>query len=122
MTVGEMTKALQVYIQTFKIFGADITYCTDDGILLGSMVIPAGQFCVDEFAAKLEFFECEKDGVSVVRLVDGTGCVIRTVNPENGRDMLKMLRIMLPPKTVTLDTKVNELLDLLRRVLVKVGK
>ena len=122
MNIAEMTKALQVYIKTFKLFGADITYDTQGDTLRGNMVIPVDQLNVDEFAAKLEFFECKTDGVSVVRLVDGTGCVIQTVNPKNGQDMLKMLRIMLPPKTVTLDTKVDALLDLLRRVLVKVGK
>jgi hypothetical protein len=115
MEMGEMTKALQFYIKTFKVFGADITYRTDDGALVGSMVIPAGQFCVDEFAVRLEFFEGQSE--SVVNLMDGTGCIITTINPENGRDMLKKLRIMIPPKSVTLDTKVTELLDLMRKIM-----
>ena len=115
MEMGEMTKALQFYIKTFKVFGADITYRTDDGALVGSMVIPAGQFCVDEFAVRLEFFEGQSE--SVVNLMDGTGCKITTINPENGRDMLKKLRIMIPPKSVTLDTKVTELLDLMRKIM-----
>jgi hypothetical protein len=120
MTMGEMAKALQVYIKTFKIFGAGITYCTVDGIVRGNMVIPADQFCMDPFAERLEFFECQ--GVSVVNILDGTGCKIKSFNPESGRDMLKKLRIMLPPKTAIVDTKVDEILELLRRLIVKVEK
>jgi hypothetical protein len=127
MTMSEMTKALLFYIKTFKICGADITFDTTGGVLKGIMELPPDQFVVDVFAARLEMFGgaaqgCEKAAtMPVVRLVDGTGCMIKEMNPVDGGDMLRKLRVLIPPKVVggvggKGEAVLVEVLDLLHKI------
>ncbi len=128
MTMSEMTKALLFYIKTFKIYGADITFDTTGGVLKGIMELPPDQFIVDEFATRLEMFGgatpgCEKAAtMPVVRLVNGIGCSIKEINPVDGSDMLRKLKVLIPPKVVggvggKGDVVLVEVLDLLHKIL-----
>ncbi len=102
MTTREMARALTVYIQTFKLFGADIRYETADGVLKGLVELPVEQLAADEFAVRLEFYGSDSKGgsagVSVMRLIDGTGCTIREMHPTDGHDMLLKLEELIPPR------------------------
>ncbi len=113
MTMGEMTTALRVYFKTYKVYGAEITYDTRT-TCKGIVQLPSGEFDVDEFATRLEF---TADRIPTVSLVDDTGCVIKEMNPINGRDMLLKLRQLIPPIRKGINIKASEILDLLRKIL-----
>ena len=46
--------------------------------------------------SKLEFYNT--DQTPIVQIVDGTGCTINGFSPKDGRDMLKKLKLLIPPK------------------------
>ena len=120
MTMYEMTKALLVYIKTFNIHGANMTYVTADGILKCVMAIPPDQFAVDEFATQLELLDampgCQAS-MPVVRLVDGTGCMIKEMHPVDGGDMLRKLKVLIPAKVGgKSEAMLVEVLDLLHKI------
>jgi hypothetical protein len=90
MATREMAKALTVYIQTFKLFGADIRYETVDGVLKGLVELPVEQLAADEFALRLEFYGSDSKGGSAggsaMRLIHGTGGIVREMHPTDGHD------------------------------------
>ncbi len=99
MTTREMARALTVYIRTFKLFGADIRYETADGVLKGLVELPVEQLAADEFAVRLEFYGSDSKGASVMRLIDGTGGIVREMHPTDGHDMLlKLKERLIPPR------------------------
>ena len=103
-----MTKAMQVYIRTIKIYGMDITYKTSDGYIRGAIELPDGQFNIDKFASTLEFYDNSQSdesqtkdgGVPIVKLIDGTGCTVDKMFPTSGRDMLLKLSLLIPPMQI----------------------
>jgi hypothetical protein len=123
MNMSDMTKALLVYIKKFKLY-ADIKYeTTAKGFLKGVVELQENdQLDIDEFAARLEFYDGGDDGDgSTVKLIDGTGCTINKFFPTDGRDMLQKLKLLIPPKPVTnnTDKELRKILDFLNMVIDK---
>jgi hypothetical protein len=102
MTTREMARALTVYIQTFKLFCVDILYETADGVLKGLVELPVEQLAADEFAVRLEFYGSDSKGgsagASVIRLIDGTGCIVQEMHPTDGHYMLLKLKELILPR------------------------
>jgi hypothetical protein len=85
-----------------KLFGADIRYETVDGVLKGLVELPVEQLAADEFALRLEFYGSDSKGGSAggsaMRLIDGTGGIVREMHPTDGHDMLLKLKELIPPR------------------------